>query len=49
MRARNGRVAIADIAWTRVCARRLAALGFIDVRKRRLGWPQSSQKSDLRE
>jgi hypothetical protein len=38
VRARNARVAIADLAWTRVCARRLAALGFIDVRRHRLGW-----------
>jgi arsenite methyltransferase len=34
----NGRVAIADLGWTRVYARRLKALGFIDVRRHRLGW-----------
>jgi arsenite methyltransferase len=34
----GGRVAIADLAWTRVYARRLEALGFIDVTRRRLGW-----------
>jgi SAM-dependent methyltransferase len=36
--APSGRVAIADLAWTRVYARRLEALGLIDVRRRRLGW-----------
>jgi arsenite methyltransferase len=36
--APDGRVAIADLAWTQVYARRLEALGFIDVRRRRLGW-----------
>jgi arsenite methyltransferase len=36
--APGGHVAIADLAWTRVYARRLEALGFIDVRRCRLGW-----------
>jgi arsenite methyltransferase len=36
--APDGHVAIADLAWTRVYVRRLEALGFIDVRRRRLGW-----------
>jgi arsenite methyltransferase len=34
----GGRVAIADLAWTRVYAQKLGALGFIDVTRRRLGW-----------
>jgi arsenite methyltransferase len=33
-----GRVAIADLACTRSYAQRLKALGFIEVRRRRLGW-----------
>jgi arsenite methyltransferase len=36
--APGGHVAIADLAWTRVYARTLEALGFIDVTRRRLGW-----------
>jgi arsenite methyltransferase len=36
--APGGRVAIADLAWTRAYAQRLEALGFMDVRRRRLGW-----------
>jgi arsenite methyltransferase len=36
--APDGHVAIADLAWTRVYVRRLESLGFIDVRRRRLGW-----------
>jgi arsenite methyltransferase len=36
--APGGRVAIADLASTRAYARRLEALGFIDVTRRRLGW-----------
>lgn len=36
--APGGRVAIADLAWTRVYAQRLEALGFIGVRRHRLGW-----------
>ena len=34
----GGRVVIADLAWTRVYAQKLVALGFIDVARRRLGW-----------
>jgi arsenite methyltransferase len=34
----GGRVAIADLAWTQAYAQRLEALGFIGVRRRRLGW-----------
>lgn len=34
----GGRVAIADLAWTGAYARRLEALGFLNVRRRRLGW-----------
>ena len=36
--APDGRVAIADLAWTGAYAQRLEALGFIGVRRRRLGW-----------
>ncbi len=36
--APGGRVAIADLAWTRAYTQRLQALGFIGVRRRRLGW-----------
>jgi len=36
--APGGRVALADLAWTRTYAQRLEALGFIGVRRRRLGW-----------
>ena len=34
----GGRVAIADLAWTRIYARKLGALGFIGVTRRPLGW-----------
>ena len=34
----GGRVAIADLAWTRVYARKLEALGFVGVARRPLGW-----------
>jgi SAM-dependent methyltransferase len=34
----GGRVAIADLAWTRTYAQRLEALGFTSVTRRRLGW-----------
>jgi len=36
--APGGRVAIANRAWTRAYAQSLEALGFIGVRRRRLGW-----------
>jgi arsenite methyltransferase len=36
--APGGRVAIADLAWTRAYARKLEALGFIGVKRQRLGW-----------
>jgi arsenite methyltransferase len=36
--APGGRVAIADLAWTRAYARKLEALGFICVKRRSLGW-----------
>ncbi len=36
--APGGRLAIADLAWTRTHAQRLKALGFTSVRRRRLGW-----------
>jgi arsenite methyltransferase len=36
--APGGRVAIADLAWTRTYAQRLEALGFIGIRRQRLGW-----------
>jgi arsenite methyltransferase len=36
--APGGRVAIADLAWTQAYTQRLKALGFIGVRRRRLGW-----------
>lgn len=36
--APGGRVAIADLAYTRTYARKLEALGFIEVKRRRLGW-----------
>jgi arsenite methyltransferase len=36
--APGGRVAIADLAWTRTYAQQLEALGFVGVRRRRLGW-----------
>jgi len=34
----GGRVAIADLGWTRRYAQKLEALGFIGVRRRHLGW-----------
>jgi SAM-dependent methyltransferase len=34
----GGRVAIADLAWTRVYTQKLEALGFVDVKRHRLGW-----------
>lgn len=34
----GGRVAIADLAWTRVYARKFEALGFMNVERRPLGW-----------
>ncbi len=36
--APGGRVAIVDLAWTKIYARRLEALGFIGVTRRPLGW-----------
>ena len=36
--APGGRVALVDLAWTRTYARRLQALGFVDVKRRGLGW-----------
>jgi arsenite methyltransferase len=36
--APGGRIAIADLAWTRTYAQKLEALGFIGVERRRLGW-----------
>jgi ubiquinone/menaquinone biosynthesis C-methylase UbiE len=34
----GGHLAIVDVAWTRAYAQKLEALGFIDVRRRTLGW-----------